>query len=139
MQRARMRGFTLLEAIVALVVFSMGAFSLYAWLATNVKTLERIQERRALAELRTSALDMMELVNPMAEPAGRRAVGRFEVRWRARALAPARGGVTQVGLPTLFQVGLYEVEVRVLAGSREMDRFSVRRVGYRQVGQLEVD
>lgn len=132
-------GFTLLEAIVALVVFSMGAFALYGWLATNVHTLERIQARREAAALRTSALDMMELVNPLAEPEGRRALGRFEVRWRARPVAPARQGVTQVGLPTLFQVGLYEVDVRVFTQSREVDRFSVRRVGYRQIGSLELD
>jgi hypothetical protein len=44
-----------------------------------------------------------------------------------------------VGLPTLFQVGLYEVDVRVFTQSREVDRFSVRRVGYRQIGSLELD
>lgn len=132
-------GFTLLEAIVALVVFSMGAFSLYGWLATNVKTLERIQARRDVAELRLSALDLMHLVNPMADPSGRRAVDRLEVRWQSRPLAPPRQGVTQVGLPTLFQVGLYEVEVRVLVQSREIDRFKLRQLGYRQVGKLELE
>lgn len=135
----RAAGFTLLEAIVALVIFSMGAFALYGWLATNVQTLERIQARRDAAAVRSSALDLMELVNPMAQPEGRRALGRFEVRWRARELAPPRQGVTQVGLPTLFQVGLYEVDVRVLSQARELDRFSVRRVGYRQVGKMELD
>ena len=133
------QGFTLLEAIVALVVFSMGALALYGWLATNVNTLERIKARREVANLRLSALDMMQLVNPMSEPSGRRAVDRFEVRWQSRALVPARQSVTQVGLPTLFQVGLYEVEVRVLRQSREVDRFTMRQVGYRQVGKLELD
>lgn len=137
--RPRSAGFTLLEAIVALVVFSMGAFALYGWLATNVRTLERIQARRDAAAVRASALDMLELVNPMAEPEGRRALGRFELRWQARALAAPRQGVTQVGLPNLFQVGLYDVDVRVLTHAREVDRFSVRRVGYRQVGSLELD
>ncbi len=135
----RVRGFTLLEAIVALVVFSMGALALYGWLATNVNTLERIKARREVANLRMSALDMMQLVNPMSDPTGRRAVDRFEVRWQSRPLAPARQSVTQVGLPTLFQVGLYEVDVRVLRQSREIDRFKLRQVGYRQVGKLELD
>lgn len=132
-------GFTLLEAIVALVVFSMGALALYGWLATNVHTLERIKARREVATLRLSALDMMRLVNPMSDPTGRRAVDSFEVRWQSRLLAPARQSVTQVGLPTLFQVGLYEVDVRVLRQSREVDRFVMRQVGYRQVGKLELD
>lgn len=137
--RGREGGFTLLEAIVALVVFTMGAFALYGWLATNVMTLERIQARREVANLRMSALDMMQLVNPMTDPAGRRAVDRLEVRWESRALSPPRQGVTQVGMPTLFQLGLYEVDVRVLKQARELDRFTVRRLGYRQVGKLELD
>ena len=40
------RGFTLLEAIIALVVFSMGAMALYGWLSTNIITLNRIKERQ---------------------------------------------------------------------------------------------
>lgn len=134
-----MAGFTLLEAIVALVIFSMGSFALYGWLATNVQTMERIQARRDAAAVRSSALDLMELVNPMVQPQGRRSVGHFEVRWRARELVSPRQSVTQVGLPTLFQVGLYDVEVRVLSQARELDSFNVRRVGYRQVGKLELD
>ena len=51
------RGFTLLEAIVAMVIFSMGAFALYGWLSTNTITLQRIIDRRQAAELRTGGLD----------------------------------------------------------------------------------
>lgn len=132
-------GFTLLEAIVALVVFSLGAFALYGWLSTNTITLQRIIARRELAEVRHSALDVMRLVNPMSEPSGRRKIGVIEVQWQAKLLEPAKQGVTQVGLPTLFQIGLYDVDVRILRGSETIDTFDVRQVGYRQVRQLELD
>lgn len=133
------QGFTLLEAIVAMVVFSLGAFALYGWLATNTISLQRISERRGIAELRLSALDMLHRVNPMEQATGRRELDGLEVQWQARPVEPPKPSVTQVGLPTLFQVGLYQVEVRVLEGSRVVDRFSVRQVGYRQVRNLEVD
>ena len=132
-------GFTLLEAIVALVVFSLGAFALYGWLSTNTITLQRIIDRRELAEVRRSALDVMRLVNPMADPSGRRKIGVIEVQWQARLLEPAKQGVTQVGLPTLFQIGLYQVDVRILRGAETVDTFDMRQVGYRQVRQLELD
>ncbi len=133
------RGFTLLEAIVAMVVFSLGAFALYGWLATNTITLQRISDRRNVAEVRLSALDMMHGVNPMAQPSGRRALDGLQVQWQARPVEPPKQSVTQVGLPNLFQVGLYQVEVRVLEGSRVVDRFALRQLGYRQVGTLEPD
>lgn len=134
-----MQGFTLLEAIVAMVVFSLGAFALYGWLATNTITLQRISERRDVAELRLSALDMMHRVNPMEQATGRREVDGLQVQWQARPLEPPKQSVTLVGLPNLFQVGLYQVEVRVLEGSSVVDRFSIRQVGYRQVGKMDVD
>lgn len=132
-------GFTLLEAIVAMVVFSLGAFALYGWLSTNTITLQRISDRRSVAEVRLSALDMMHGVNPMARPTGRRALDGLQVQWQAVPVEPPKASVTQVGLPNLFQVGLYQVDVRVLQGSREVDRFTLRQLGYVQVGKMEVD
>lgn len=134
------RGFTLLEAIVALVVFSLGAFALYGWLSTNTIALQRIGERREVAEIRASAIDLMRLVNPMAQPSGRRRIDDLQVQWQGTLLEPAKPGVTQIGLPsTLFEIGLYHVDVRVLRDQRIVDRFSMRQVGYRQVRTLEVE
>ena len=132
-------GFTLLEAIVAMVIFSMGAFALYGWLSTNTITLQRIHHRRQIAELRTSALEVMRLVNPMLEPSGQREVADLQVSWSAKPVAPPRASVTQVGLPNIFQVGLYEADVRVLQGGQARDGFTLRLLGYRQVRSMEVD
>lgn len=130
-------GFTLLEAIVALVIFSMGSLALYSWLGVNVKTLLRVQELRESVAMSTSALEAVRGLNPMATPRGRRQVGELVVEWQAKPVEPARSAVTPVGLPTIFQVGLYLVEVRVLRGDVEVDRFAVRQVGYKQIGVLE--
>ena len=132
-------GFTLLEAIVAMVIFSMGAFALYGWLSTNTITLQRIADRRQAAELRTSALEMMRLVNPMEEPSGQRDVAELRIAWIARPIAPPRASVTQIGLPNLFQVGLYQTEVRVLRDGELRDEFQLRQVGSRQAHALELD
>lgn len=130
----RVRGFTLLEAIVALVIFSMGAVALYGWLATNLHTLERVEASRERAATTRAALDVIRQVNPMADAEGGRDVGALRVEWRARALEPPRRSVTQVGLPGQFEVGLYELQVRVLVEGKERDAFPVRQVGYRFVG-----
>lgn len=133
----RQSGFTLLEAIVALVIFSMGALSLYAWLGVNVKTLVRVQERREAVALTHSALDQVSRINPMETPRGRREIGEVVIEWDAKPVEPPRNAVTQLGLPTIFQVGLFAVEVRVSRGGTELERFQVRQLGYKQLHALE--
>ena len=133
------RGFTLLEAIVAMVIFSMGAFALYAWLSANVITLQRIGERREAAEAVHSALGLVRRVNPMEDPTGFREVGDMVVRWNAKPVEAPRQGRNQTGLPTAFEIGLYDLDVGVFSSGREIERFRVRQVGYRQTQALEYE
>ena len=84
------RGFTLLEAIIALVVFSMGAMALYGWLSTNIITLNRIKERQQVEASMLSALDMIRRTNPMETPAGQRQAGALQVVWTSVPVEPAR-------------------------------------------------
>lgn len=130
---AKAAGFTLLEAIVALVVFSMGAFALYGWLSTNIITLERIRDRQEVEAAMHSALDMVRRTNPMEIPAGQRRAGNLMVSWTSAPLEDPKPNVDQWGSPGIFSVGLYEANVRVLRDGEELKVFKVRQVGWKQV------
>lgn len=128
--RLRQRGFTLLEAIVALTIFSICAMALYAWLATNVNALVRVDARAAAVRDGRAALAALEPVNPMAEPAGTRELpGGLSVRWTSRQL-DARPGMGPAGNTLMFDLALYELDVRLVRDGREEDRFAVRRAGW---------
>ena len=127
------RGFTLLEAIVAMVVFSMGAFALYGWLSTNMITLDRIRDRQEVEAAMHSALDVVRRTNPMEIPAGQRRAGNLMVIWTSAPLEPPRPNVDQSGSPGIFSVGLYDATVRVLRDGKELQVFHVRQVGWKQV------
>lgn len=130
----RARGFTLLEAIVALVIFAMAAFALYGWLSTNLITLERARAGSDALVVKQSALELLRDVNPMLTPRGEREAGDLRVQWTAQPLQPAKRGSFQIGSPSLYEVGLYQMQVQVHDGSRQVGQFSMRQLGYRLVG-----
>ncbi len=135
--RRAAHGFTLLEAIVALVVFTLGAFALYGWLSTNVITLNRIRDRQQLEVAMQSALDLIRRSNPMDTPTGQRKVGEFTVTWTSTPVQPPKNGVDQSGGPGIFMVGLYEMDVRATRDGRELHAFRVRQVGWKQVRTMD--
>jgi len=135
--RRSAQGFTLLEAIVALVVFSLGAFALYGWLSTNVITLNRIRDRQQLEVAMDSTLDLIRRSNPMETPTGQRKVGDFSVTWSSTPVEPPKPNVDQSGTPGIFMVGLYDLDVRATRDGKELHAFHVRQVGWKQVRTMD--
>jgi len=138
MNRAARRqgGFTLLEAIVALTVFSICAIALYGWLSANVIALGRVDARAAALRDGRAALAVLEPVNPMAEPAGARTLpGGLTVSWTSRQL-DAKPGMGPAGDPSVFALALYELDVRLVRDGREEDRFTLRRAGWATTRQV---
>ena len=131
------RGFTLLEAIVAMTIFSMCALALFGWQSGSLRALDRIEARATRADQVRLGLAVMAGVNPMVEPKGERQFGDKRVRWEATPIEPVKSGATQVGLPSLFDVGLYDVAVVVRrkddVGTTDLADFHVRLVGFKQV------
>ncbi|MGH8075369.1 MAG: PulJ/GspJ family protein [Lysobacter sp.] len=138
--RAGAGGFSLLEAIVALTIFSICAMALYGWLSVSQNALIRVQMRDAAVRDGRSALAVLESVNPMAEPEGERELpGDLVVRWTSTELVERRPGTSPSGSTLVFDLALYEVEVQVLRVGREVNRFTVRRAGWETVRTIYND
>jgi len=127
----RQSGFSLLEAIVALTIFSICTMALYGWLSVNVNALSRVEARAAAVRDGRTALAVLEAVNPMKEPEGERALpGGLQVRWTSKEVQPRQSGKGPAGNTLVFDLALYEVTVTVLRAGREVNRFAVRRAGW---------
>ena len=134
----RQRGFTLLEAIVALAILAAGGMALFAALSGALRSLERADAAARLDTATENALALIESRNPMQEPEGEALIGDVRIAWRAVPVEPVREGLTDYLQPGLYDVGLYDVEVVLSREGRVERRITVRRVGYRQVRQQEI-
>jgi len=125
-------GFTLLEAIVALVIFASVGSALYAWIAVSLNGVTRVEASRQNDEAIQAGIAMLEHVNPMAQPQGRLSAGHYSIAWTSEAIVPAVEGLTPYGLVSLYQVGLWRMQVTVEGGDEPV-RFTTRKAGWRQV------
>ena len=127
------RGFTLLEMVVALLIFAAAGMALYGLLNTNLITLTRVQDVLRQAPAVREAMERLATVNPQQQDEGGFEVDDFEVAWTARLVEPMRQGQTAFGVPGPFNVGLYEIEFELRREGRAMGTWRMRQVGYDDV------
>lgn len=137
MRPERARGFTLLEAVVALAILAAAGMALFAAMSQAVQMTARAERAREDDVALRNALARIEQVNPTETPDGEAPLGAYELRWRSSLVEPALPGATGYLLPGYFEVGLYELELELWRDGELRREASLRRVGYRQVRRPE--
>lgn len=137
--RLRQRGFSLLEAVVSIVLISTTGLALFGWINSNLISLERVRETNARAETKQNALEYMAAVNPMLAPNGKASLGDTELTWDAKLVTPIKDGTSYPMGKSLWQFALYETNV-TLAQARDKPWFSfrVKQIGYKRVRSMEL-
>ena len=132
-------GFTLLEALVALAIFTAVGVALYGAFNTNLIALGRVQDVSRQLPAVHNAMEYLVAINPSQTPEGTVALGGFNVRWQATLVEPARR--TRDALDELgsHAVGLYRVEFVVHDGERRVGSWRIRLVGHERVVPLPPD
>ena len=121
-------GFTLLEAIVALVLITSTGMALLNWINTNLITLQHVQQTYQRHEAIRNALAFMDTVNPFEKKQGKETVGIYTFRWEAQTVQlPSGKGI--------YQIALYDTQVEVMAEKTFLARFTLRQVGFKQIYQ----
>ena len=126
-------GFTLLESVVALVIFTAAAMALYGLFSTNLIALARSHEISRQMPAARHAVEYLSSMNPREEGSGSFAFDGIDVAWSARLLQPRRQSQGRTGGLGYFEVGLYEVEFSMSEGGRRMGTWRMRLVGYEKV------
>ena len=134
---ARQRGFSLLEAVVAMVLVASLGMALFSWINTNLISLQRTHEANLQAEATHNILEYMHTVNPMLTPQGKIDLGSYTLAWDALPRAPAKDGSGYPAGISLWQLALYETKVTVTRaeGSAWFD-LQLTQVGYKRVRSM---
>jgi general secretion pathway protein I len=128
------RGFSLLEAIVAIAVIGIVGTVLFTWAAETQRTLARVRDQSARQEAVLNALEFMRTVNPMLRSEGRQSIGVYDVKWRAEPLTPESDGVNYPFGMGFYRVALYQTRVTLDRDDQPgWEHFEIKQVGYRRV------
>ena len=134
----RSRGFTLLETLVALVVFTGTAMALYGLFNTNLTALARAHDISRQVPAVRRAIEYLSSINPREEGDGRIAFDGLDLVWNARLLQPVRQSQTATGGRGYYEVGLYEIEFAMSDRGRSLGTWRIRAVGYEKVREAEL-
>lgn len=111
-RRVRARGFSLLEAMIALTILGSSAVALLAWVQQGRDTLVRVSAAREEAQLQLNARAWMRTVNPAQQRQGRADLEDMSLTWTSELAAPERLENDYNGnLQPRWRIGLYRVHV----------------------------
>ena len=136
-ETARSAGFTILETMVAMVVFAGAAIVLYGLFNTNLIALGRAHDVSRQMSAAHHAVEYLTGINPYEEQAGEMRVNEIDVVWSARLLEPVRQSQTVAGERGYFEVGLYEIVFESREEGRSLGAWRLRVPGYRKVRESE--
>ena len=134
----RSYGFTLLETMVALVIFAGAAMALYALFNTNLIGLARAHDVSRQVPAVRYAIEHLASVNPREEGGGRFEMDGLNVAWSATLLQPPRQSQTSTGGIGFYEVGLYEIEFTMSERGRPLGTWRMRSVGFEKVREPEL-
>lgn len=125
-------GFTLVEAMVALVIFSMAAMGIYSWINTNLISLNRVVVVAESEFVVNSVMERIKLVDLRNESEGSFEVAGYQVLWRAELVEPWEQGLSPRGTLGVYDLGLYQVIFDLNKGGQVVATYSYRQTAWYQ-------
>lgn len=135
--KQRIGGFSLIEAIVAMVLLATLGGALFIWINTNLQSVTRIRDANQQQEIQANVLAYLNTVNPMETPEGNFENEDYILAWNSTPITPKQAGISYMYGQSLFDLMLYEISVQILRKNHDpWFDFKVKQVGYKQTRAL---
>jgi hypothetical protein len=132
MNRRSSSGFTLLEALIAIVMIAIAIVPLYEFVGRSLASLAKVSEINLESEARLTALSVLNGVNPMTDAGNAVTAGAYRIHWSADLLDGPIDAIRHPSGIGSYVVGLYRMRVEVSRQSGPWFTFDTIKVGYRQ-------
>lgn len=127
------KGFSLLEAIVALALISLTGMAIFSWLNQSLGNLSNLNRQQMQSQLAENAFSYIKTINPMVTPDGTTQLGSLHLTWHSKLMGQPDRAVGSLGNFTNYQMGLYLLDVTLQQPDTVTLNFSVRQVGYLEI------
>ena len=133
------RGFTLLEAIVAVAVVGIALVPVITFISQMVSALTRAGDSNARSLAQHAIIELLEPLNPLSHPIGDDQIGDLLIHWEsASIIIPNKQVRVGAGLAG-YSLGFYNVTVSVArANTGPWFSFDMRKVGYERIGSFQM-
>lgn len=136
MNTVQAAGFSLLEAIVALVIVTTTLTGLFTWINTDLISLRRAEAVVASAVVVEEVQRQLQVENLGGATGGSFSAGDYTVTWRAAPVESTVPGRRSRGAIGLYDHTLYDVAVVIESDGGVLRDFSLRQHRFRKVREL---
>lgn len=124
--RIKNAGFSLIEAIVALVILSLVFTAVWGWFGTAITSSAKIENAVALPQVFSQFTLQLELENIANKNSGEYQIGNFQVQWQA-TVAKNSANEPYRRQPAWI-VTLYDISATIWLKGQEIDSFNTQIV-----------
>ena len=124
----RVGGFTLVEAIVALVVLSMSLMATYGWIQLSAEMLIKTDEVSSQEVGINLLVEELQGVNFYQQTAGEYEYEQLLFKWVAEPYEEMRPGRSKVGLEAAWDHRLYMISIAVFRDVTLVENYRLRLV-----------
>ncbi|MDN3578073.1 type II secretion system protein [Chitinimonas viridis] len=129
----RQQGFSLLEAIVALVIVSTVGMLAIAWINSSFDAQFRLKEQYRKQVAMADAIEFTRSINPAIRPFGKAPLRAFRLEWESKPIAGPLDGSSYPRGSSSFAISVHKVDVTVYRDARQpWFTFTVNQVGYKR-------
>ena len=125
---ARVGGFTLIEAIVALVVLSMSLMATYGWIQLSAEMLIKTDEVNSQQLGLDLLVDELQSTDFSKQTGGEYEYGQLRFNWVAEPYEETRQGRNGMGLKSAYDHTLYVIFIEVFKDVTLVANYRLRRV-----------